>query len=337
MRRYTIILLFTVISSGALAGNPVKWLVNGADSLLRKMYYKVDYDTAYISRSPGKIGLKAWGSVSGASLRARGDNLRSRLTTDVKGTLSLEFDYYDLAVELATNPTSFKGRNHDYEINFNFYPRRFVFDINYQKAATAAGYITYGGRTVDVEKGWLDTKMLNVDAYYTFNYRHFSYDAPFYQFYQQKQSAGSWLAGLTFQGGRMKTTDEFSVKSEEYAAQHDGYTLVREARFNAHHLGIGGGYAYNLVASKRWLFHFSVVPNLIVWSDKNIEMDDRKIETHTKFPTVLMNSRAGAVYYFSPRSFVGTYGVLNSLLKRKSETELMENKWIVRVYYGMRL
>jgi hypothetical protein len=50
-----------------------------------------------------------------------------------------------------------------------------------------------------------------------------------------------------------------------------------------------------------------------------------------------MNSRAGLVHYFSPRSFVGTYGVLNSLLKRKSETELMENKWIVRVYYGMRL
>ena len=129
MKRHTIILLLTVISSDALAGNPVKWLVNGADSLLRKMYYSIDYDTAYISRSPGKMGLKAWGSVSGASLRARGDNLRSRLTTDVKGTLSLEFDYYDLAVELATNPTSFKGRNHDYEINFNFYPRRFVFDV----------------------------------------------------------------------------------------------------------------------------------------------------------------------------------------------------------------
>ena len=84
-------------------------------------------------------------------------------------------------------------------------------------------------------------------------------------------------------------------------------------------------------------FHPSVVPNLIVWSDKSIELDGRKIETQTKFPTVLMNSRAGLVHYFSPRSFVGMYGVLNSLLKRKSETELMENKWIVRLFYGMRL
>ena len=337
MRRHIIIIILLFVASGAFAGNPVKWAVNGADSLLRKMYYKVDYDTNYISRSPGKIGLKAWGSISGASLRARGDNLKSRLTTDVKGTLSLEFDYYDLAIELATNPTSFKGRNHDFEINFNFYPRRFVLDASYQKAATAAGYITRGGQTIDVEEGWLDTKMLNIDAYYTFNYRKFSYDAPFYQFYQQKQSAGSWLAGLTFQGGRMKTTHEFQVKSEEYAASHEGSTTIKEARFNAHHFGIGGGYAYNLVASKRWLFHLSVVPNLIVWSDKSIELDGRKIETQTKFPTVLMNSRAGLVHYFSPRSFVGMYGVLNSLLKRKSETELMENKWIVRLFYGMRL
>lgn len=315
---------FISLASVALAGNPVKGLLNGADSLLRKMYYKIDYDTAYIDRSPGKMGLKAWGSISGASLRARGDILKARLTTDVKGTVSLEFDYYDLAVELATTPTSFHGRNHDYEINFNFYPRRFVFDINYQKAATGAGYINYQGRAVDVEKGWLNSKMLNIDAYYTFNYRHFSYDAPFYQFYQQKRSAGSWLAGLSYQSGRVRTTSDVPED-------------LPEARFNAHHLGIGGGYAHNFVAGKRWLFHLSVVPNLMVWSDKDMEMNGKKIDTHTKFPTVLVNGRVGLVHYFSPRSFVGIYGVLNSLLKRKSETGLMENKWIVRAFYGMRL
>ena len=71
MRKFGIAILIFV-SSGAFAGNPIK----RADSLLMKMYNKVDYDTTYISRSPGKIGLKLWGSLSGSRLKARGDNLK---------------------------------------------------------------------------------------------------------------------------------------------------------------------------------------------------------------------------------------------------------------------
>ena len=61
MRLHAVIFLLMFVSPGALAGNPVKRLLMSADSLLQKHYYKVDYDTAYISRSSGKIGLKAWG------------------------------------------------------------------------------------------------------------------------------------------------------------------------------------------------------------------------------------------------------------------------------------
>ena len=99
VRRLAIFILLAV-SSGAFAGNPIK----KADSLLLKIYNKVDYDTTYINRSPGKIGLKLWGSLSGSRLKARGDNLNSTLRPDTKGTVSLEFDYYDLAIEVATNP-----------------------------------------------------------------------------------------------------------------------------------------------------------------------------------------------------------------------------------------
>ena len=71
------------------------------------------------------------------------------------------------------------------------------------------------------------------------------------------------------------------------------------------HQGIGGGYAYNLVAGRKWLFHFSFVPNLMVWTRNNIEIGGEKQHTHTKFPTVLVNGRLGAVYFFNPRHFIG--------------------------------
>ena len=108
-------------------------------------------------------------------------------------------------------------------------------------------------------------------------------------------------------------------------------------RLKANHIGIGGGYAYNLVAGKRWLLHLSVVPNLMVWTNNSIERNGEKLYTKTKFPTVLMNGRAGAVYFFSQRHFVGLFGVTSSLFKRKSETELMESEWMLRMFYGMRI
>lgn len=318
--RKIVIFILLVVSSGAFAGNPIK----RADSLLMKMYNKVDYDTTYISRSPGKIGLKLWGSLSGSRLKAHGDNLNSTLRPDTKGTVSLEFDYYDLAIEVATNVKGFSGSKRDFSINCNFYPRRFVLDVSYQKTWSASGSVTYNGQTVDVEADWLVTKMLNIDAYYTFNYRKFSYDSPFYQFYVQKKSAGSWLAGLSYQGGSINTTDKVADN-------------LPELRLKANHLGIGGGYAYNLVAGKRWLFHLSAVPNLMVWTHNTIERDGEKIYTKTKFPTILMNGRAGAVFFISQRHFIGLFGVTSSLFKRKSETELMESEWMIRMFYGMRI
>ena len=290
MRKFGIAILIFV-SSGAFAGNPIK----RADSLLLKIYNKVDYDTTYISRSPGKIGLKLWGSLSGS-----------------------------LAIEVATNVKGFSGSKRDFSINCNFYPRRFVLDVSYQKTWSASGSVTYNGQTVDVEADWLVTKMLNIDAYYTFNYRKFSYDSPFYQFYVQKKSAGSWLAGLSYQGGSINTTDKVAGN-------------LPELRLKANHLGIGGGYAYNLVAGKRWLFHLSAVPNLMVWTHNTIERDGEKIYTKTKFPTILMNGRAGAVFFISQRHFIGLFGVTSSLFKRKSETELMESEWMIRMFYGMRI
>ena len=314
------IFILIFVSSGAFAGNPIK----NADSLLSKMYNKVDYDTTYISRSPGKIGLKLWGSLSGSRLKARGDNLNSTLRPDMKGSVSVEFDYYDLALDIGTSVTGFSGSKRDFSINFNFYPRRFVFDFSYQKTWSASGSVTYNDQTVDVEADWLVTKMLNIDIYYTFNYRKFSYNSPFYQLHVQKKSAGSWLAGFSYQGGSIKSTDKVPGN-------------LPQLHLKNNHFGIGGGYAYNLVAGKKWLFHLSVIPNLMVWTNNTIERDGEKLYTKTKFPTVLMNGRAGAVYFFNQRHFVGLFGVASSLFKSKSETELMESEWMIRMFYGTRI
>ena len=41
----------------------------------------------------------------------------------------------------------------------------------------------------------------NISAYYVFNDKRFSFPAALLQNYHQLRSAGSWLAGLSFQSG----------------------------------------------------------------------------------------------------------------------------------------
>jgi hypothetical protein len=323
MKYRTLAFILLLIPPGIHAENPVKQVLTKADTLLQKIYYAGGYDTTYIRHSEGKMGVKLWGNASGSSLRANGPNMKATLKTDNKTTLSAEFDYYDLSLEMAL-PISLNGKNDDLELNFNLYGRRYNINACYQNAKSAAGTITYDGTTTDIEKGWLHTNILNLSFYYTFNHRHFSYDAPFCQLFVQKHSAGSWLAGLSFQSGSIKTTSNIPAN-------------IPESYFRAQHIGIGGGYAYNLVATKRWLLHFSVIPNVIVWKGNKIRMNGEQVHDNMKSPTILVDAKVASVYYLSPRHFMGFNGLINGLMKRKSKTEIIEDKWFFRLFYGVRI
>ena len=325
MRRYTIMtLILLFVSSGAFAQKPKKHFFTEVDSLLRKIYMRANYDTTYIERSPGKIGLKAWGNLSGLKFYGRGNGVRADLKTANKATVSAEIDYYDLALEFAFNPAKLSGRNKDFELNVNLYSTRFSLEASYQNAKTLAGDIRRDETFLSVERGWVHTKILNVAAYYTFNFRHFSYDAPFYQLYRQKLSAGSWLAGFSFQGGKLNTTDDLP----------EGHLT---AAISANHVGLGGGYAYNFVVGKHWLFHASATPSLIVWSGDKITINGERRYVDTKFPTVMLNERAAIVYFINPRHFLGANVVGSNLLKYNNITGMRQNKWLVRMFYGVRI
>lgn len=322
--RAYLIILFVLLPATVLAQNMLKRIATRADTMLHRLYRQVDYDTSYIERSEGTMGVKVWGNVSGLNYRALGNGVQAHLKTDEKATMSIEFDFYDLAMEIALNPASLSGRNKDFELNMNFYSRRYSLEACYQIAKTLRGDMTAHGQEAYIEKGWMSTKMLNISAHYTFNYRYFSYDAPFYQLYRQKLSAGSWLAGFSYQGGSVKTTGEIPAG-------------VPEARIYIGHFAIGGGYAYNWVPGNHWLLHISAIPNVIVCTGDNITVNGERQYGHTTFPALLLNERIAVVYYFNGRHFIGLNGVACNLLKRNSGTTMRQSKWLVRAFYGIRL
>jgi len=97
-----------------------------------------------------------------------------------------------------------------------------------------------------------------VNAYYIFNHGRFSYPAAFSQSTCQKISCGSWLAGL----GYMHNTLDMdygmlqeALNSRMPSGQEvklDSGMLIKDIEYND--FIISGGYAYNWVFAKNWLF-----------------------------------------------------------------------------------
>ena len=221
------------------------------------------------------------------------------------------------------------GKYHDYELGFRSNGKRFGFDIAYQDAHNFKGWHEVDGvrQEMTMSEDMFKLRTLNVNAYYVFNYRRFSYPAAFAHSFIQRRSAGSWLAGISYQGGSIKTTDELKLRNPESP----------DVRIYIGHLGIGGGYGYNWVLGKKWLLHFSLLPTFVVYNRNNMTVNDvRKEAEHIRF-NMIFNERAAVLYNISPRYFVGTTAVVNTSLFQDDNVTVNQNKWRARAFFGMRL
>lgn len=298
------------------------------DSALQVRYARVSYDTAFIARPPGRLTLKfksnLYGNYYHSRIKEEGTTMRAELETATRATLSLNASYRGLSLGVSFNPASLKGKSKDYEFNLNIYKNRFGIDAFYQLSETLNGEISYDGSIFHLEKSSVKTRMLHITGYYVFNHRRFSYPAAFTQSFVQKRSAGSWLAGFSYQAGSMKTTDN--------ASEH-----IPPARLYVGHFAIGGGYAYNLIAWRKWLFHLSAMPTLVVLNSNNVTVSGEKQKMPTHFPELILNNHAAVVYNISPRCFLSLTGVNNSTVFASKTHRTNQTKWQTHLSVGVRL
>ena len=327
MKKTIMILMVLTVGLTASAQSKREVVRERVDNALRKNYEKGSYDTLYMKRPDYKLTLKLRGNLSGYYMHSKfnenGVRYDAKVNTDTRGTISAAATYYGVTAGLALNPARLSGKNKDIEFNINAYGNRFGLEANYQEAKTLSGDIKYNDGSIHVNKGDMKLTLITVTGYYAFNHRHFSYPAAFTQSYIQKRSAGSWLVGATYQGGRIKTTD-------------DAPTMMGHIRTTMNTFAIGGGYGYNLVAGK-WLFHASAQPSLIVFSDIDIEENGMKRDGKTHFPEVITNTRAAIVYNFSQKYFAGSTFLFNTTLLGDNDDYTRQTKWRARAFVGVRL
>ena len=300
------------------------------DSALTARYYRTPYDTNYVVRPEGTLTLKMRLNESGESYHVRGDkdgvNYKGDLSTSRKTTVSIAASYRGLSAAVAINPAKLKGLYNDYELNLSYYSSRLSFDASYHRSTTLSGDVERGDYVGHLNKEGVKLKMFNLAGYYVFNHRRFSYPAAFTQSYIQRRSAGSWLAGISYQSGTIHTTDELKERTPN----------APEVDIHVGLLGIGGGYGYHWVLGKKWLLHFSLLPTIVVYNHSYMNVDgERRDAGHVRF-SMIFNERASIVYNFSPRYFAGaTFNMSNTFFN--NDVRVNQNKWRARALVGIRL
>ena len=301
------------------------------DSALAARYYRTPYDTNFVIRPEGKLTLKLRLNQTGNDFHAKGtvNDVYSEadLKTSHKTTMSIGASYRGISAAVAINPAKMKGLYKDYEFNLNYYSSRLSLDFSYQRSETLAGDFTGDKGDLRLESGEALLKVLNIAGYYTFNHRRFSYPAAFTQSYIQRRSAGSWLAGISYQGGSIKTTDDLKARNPN----------APDVRIYIGHVGIGGGYGYNWVPSKKWLLHLSILPTVVVYNRNNMTVNGERKEAQHMRLNMLFNERAAVVYNFSPRYFASLTAVVNNSVFKDDNVTVNQNKWRARASFGMRL
>ncbi len=151
------------------------------------------------------------------------------------------------------------------EFDFSIYTSQVGVDLHYRRTGhdykvrdVKLGYGINGDEFEDMPFDGISVGITGVNAYYIFNHGRFSYPAAFSQSTCQKVSCGSWMAGA----GYMRNTLDFDFeKLEELFNERagKGQEVKLDSGLMFSHIkytdySLSGGYAYNWVFAKDWLF-----------------------------------------------------------------------------------
>jgi hypothetical protein len=325
-RSLTVKILVCILAclQGSIAPVGAQSNLHRIDSILTQNYLKGDIDTAYIVRPATKWTVTARLNVSGAKIKTEGiennQHFKAEMEANRKTTISMGVSYLGLSLSASLNPAKLMGKYRDFELNFNSYGRRFGFDVIYQDAMNFTGWHDHKGmERIELPDGLLSVKTLNLNAFYVFNCRRFSYPAAFSQSYIQRRSAGSFLLAASAMG------------------QHATLDWDQNMDLKITNIGLGAGYGYNYVPVQGWLLHISALPTFIVYSNTFMTFGDTHVPLHYHFPEAIITGR-GAVVHQWGNKYIGMSMVFNFTNNGYKESLALHNiKWRVRTFFGLRL
>lgn len=322
-RSLSVFLLLVWLCTGPACGQGR--LLRRIDSLATRMYHRTKADTNYVRRPDGRWIVKVRANLSGAEIEARGQiegvPYESVLKSAYRETFSLSVAYCGLALGVSFNPAHLSGKDNDMELNLSSYGNRMGGEVVFHSARTFSGTVTSQGVESRIGSGLVSQQILSANGYYVFNHRRFSYPAALSQSYRQLRSAGSWMLALSLWKGSIEVGQSKALGN-------------RPLNLHLAQAGVGGGYGYNFVAGRRWLFHLSALSAFVVYGNNRTETEGVSRRMSYRFPEVIITGRGAVVYRFS-NCFTGV-SMVSSILNigDPDKTQFVDSKWRARLFFG---
>ncbi len=170
-----------------------------------------------------------------------------------------------LGYGLSIDMLHLKGKDNRQEFDMSFYTLPMGFDLFYRKSGneyriTDVKFANHHDASVlnGCSFNGIKSSVVGLNAYYIFNHRRFSYPAAFNQSTKQKVSAGSALAGIGYtrhsldvDWSKLNILTEV-IMGEDFADEFTGEKTFEHVTYTD--LSLSGGYGYNWVFPKNWLF-----------------------------------------------------------------------------------
>ena len=328
MKKIVIILLFVFGSLSASAQ-----LLYTIDDYLSNMYYKANYDTAYISRPKDTKWTFAFRTfVNWTTYKITGTiddvPIGFHLRSEINPKFSIYAGYLGFGASLSRSFKKIAGKQEaDWNFKFTTYGNRFGFAFSMSQINSMDGTFSFSDGpyhySIALPDDFVSQISMYGNFYYAINNKKFSYPAAFSYSFVQKESAGSLLLGgalnvnITMVGDSLQDTEIIHVTNAM--------------------LGAGVGYGYNLVLKNDWLIHGSVLPYLVVLGGSQYKLAGEEEDTSvSEFPESFIVGRA-AVIHTMGRWFAGASGQLNYYNIRCDDIRAGCQEWEIIAFVGARL
>lgn len=297
------------------------------------MYYRPNYDTAYIGRpqnSKWRVALKSNVSWTSYYIIGKDDEgeFTSNLQSELNPTFSIYGGYLGYGASLSKSYKWFLGeKSNDWSFKFNSYGNKFGFEFSMSQLRSLTGNFEIKDDSlhlvVPLPEEFVTQTSVFASFYCALNGNKFSYPAAFSQSYIQKRSAGSFLVGgslnvnITVMGDSIQNTE-----------------LVRVTNAT---VGVCLGYGYNLVLPHNWLIHASVLPYLVFTGSSKLKIaQSYDGESKATFPESYIIGRSAIVHSFG-RYYFGATGQINYYNIKCDIIRSRDTIWELIGFFGVRL
>lgn len=235
-----------------------------------------------------------------------------------------------------------------HDFNISLYANQVGIDLFYRKSGE-----NYKISSLNLGEGFDTTPMRNVDFdgfksaekgvnfYYIFNHRRFSYPAAYSQSTIQRRSCGSALAGIGYTSHTISVdwqrlyalTDQRLGDGTIAAAGAD--TTFQSSDIQYTDISLSGGYAYNWVFARHWLFDISL-QGALGYKESHSDVSIQKrlfrdFDLHNfNFDGVLRT----AVVWNNMRWYAGMSAIFHTYNYRKQRFHANTTFGNVNIYFG---